>query len=87
MKPGTVSLLLLMLLGVAWRGDSHSWVGTRGSGWRGDPKMGRKKGFGQLSSDGRGVQGRMLRGIRRSGGCWRPEQLGLGENEQVHCVI
>lgn len=46
MKPGTVSLLLLMLLGVAWRGDSHSWVGTRGSGWRGDPKMGRKKGLG-----------------------------------------
>ncbi|XP_036038104.1 dermokine isoform X2 [Onychomys torridus] len=25
MKPGTVSALLLMLLGVAWCGDSHSW--------------------------------------------------------------
>ncbi|CAH7363479.1 LOC101835534 [Phodopus roborovskii] len=25
MKPATVSALLLILLGVAWRGESHSW--------------------------------------------------------------
>lgn len=40
MKPATVSALLLILLGVAWRGDSHSWVGTEGKWVEGRPQDG-----------------------------------------------
>lgn len=39
MKPLTASALLLILLGVAWRGDSHSWVGTEGKRGLGEHKM------------------------------------------------
>lgn len=37
MKSATFSALLLSLLGVAWCGDSHSWVGTEGKWVEGDP--------------------------------------------------
>lgn len=53
MKSVTASALLLILLGVAWRGDSHSWVGTEGKwGGGGGPQDGRT--WGQLSSDSKG---------------------------------
>lgn len=64
MKSASFSLLLLILLGVAWCGDSHSWVGTEGMWVEGDLEEERMD---PLSSNGKGVQGRKLRRIRHKG--------------------
>lgn len=68
MKSATFSALLLILLGVAWCGDSHSWVGTEGKWVEGDPQDGEEeRTWDPLSSNGKGLQGRKPRRIRHSG--------------------
>lgn len=67
MKSATFSILLLILLGVAWCGDSHSWVGTEGKWVEGDPQDGEEERMDPLSSNGKGVQERKLRRIRHKG--------------------
>lgn len=54
MKPAAVSSLLLLLLGVAWLGGSHSWVGTAGGAGGGGRGVGEMEGPGAgLNSQGR----------------------------------
>lgn len=88
MKPVAVSALLLVLLGVVWRGDSHSWVGTEGKWGQGGLQDGRT--WGQLSRDSKGLWGEESRGESRSYVRFRqvqgPEHLGLAYDEQAHRV-
>ena len=63
MKPVTASALLLILLGVAWRGDSHSWVGTEGK-WGGGTTRWKDLGSTLKGWQG-GYRGGEWRGIRK----------------------
>lgn len=78
MKAATVCALLLILLGVAWCGESRSWVGTEGKWveWGGH-KM-------RMTSDDKGVQGRKAEGSQE-GKVNSSRRRGLSsEDDQVH---
>lgn len=79
MKPVTASALLLILLVVAWPGDSHSWVGTEGK-WGGVGDNHKMEGLrvksqvmarGYRGGESRGI-GKVKSGSGRSRGmnCW-----------------